>query len=139
MRNWTTLNEELEDRNAELDQALNDVNNLLCSVSIPMVMLDRDLRIRMFTPVGGEALGLRSSDVGRPITELKLDLLVDDLEGQVAEVIRSLETKEQVVATQQGNVYLMRIRPYRSAEDKIEGAVITLVDITEPGSGKTVA
>lgn len=124
----TTLNEELENRNAELDLAINDLNNLLNSANIPIVMLDRDLRIRMFTPVAEKVLNIRPADTGRPIGELNLGIQGEDLEAQVAEVIRTLETKEQEIGAQTGRGYLMRIRPYKTADDKIEGAVLALID-----------
>jgi two-component system CheB/CheR fusion protein len=125
----TTLNEELENRNVELDQAINDLNNLLTSGNIPMVMLGRDLRIRTFTPVAEKLLNLRPADSGRPIGELNLGIGVDDLEGLVADVIQTLETKELEVVAPKGGTHLMRIRPYRTAEDKIEGVVLALFDI----------
>ena len=127
----TTLNEELENRNDELNLALNDVRNLLSSVDISIVMLDRELRIRMFTPVAEKVLGLRSGDVGRSVTELNLGIQVDRLQQQVEEVLDRLETKETAITTRNGSVYLMRTRPYRSVDDRIDGAVVALVDITE--------
>ena len=138
----TTLNEELENRNTDLAQAINDLNNLLTSANIPMVMLDRNLRIRVFTPVAEKVLHLRAADVGRPIGELKLGIAIDDLERRVAEVIRSLETAELQLVAPEGGVYLLRIRPYRTADDKIEGAVLTLVEIRKamtPTDGKNPA
>lgn len=127
----TTLNEELENRNAELAQAINDLNNLLTSANIPIVMLCRNLRIRMFTPVAEKVLGLRSSDIGRPVGELNLGLGVENLEEQVADVIRSLETRELRIVAPSGTAYPMRIRPYRTADDKIEGAVLALMETHE--------
>jgi len=127
----TTLNEELENRNADLDQAINDLNNLITSVNVPIVMVDQDVRIRMFTPVAEKVLNLRPADAGRPLGELNLGIGVDDLHDQVTDVIRTLESKELQITAPDGGIYPMRIRPYRTADDKIAGAVLALMETHE--------
>jgi two-component system CheB/CheR fusion protein len=127
----TTLNEELENRNLELNQAINDLDNLLNTVNIPIVMLGRDLRIRTFTPLAEKVLKLIPADTGRPISELKLGIQVPDLEQQVLRVIETLDAEEKEVRAEDGCWYSVRIRPYRTTDDKIDGAVIALLDITE--------
>lgn len=127
----TTLNEELENRNLELNQAINDLDNLLNTVNIPIVMLGRDLRIRTFTPLAEKVLKLIPADTGRPISELKLGIQVPDLEQQVLRVIETLNAQEIEVRAEDGCWYSIRIRPYRTSDDKIDGAVMAVVDITE--------
>jgi two-component system CheB/CheR fusion protein len=124
----TTLNAELESQNLELSQAINDFNNLHNSVNIPVVLLGTDLRIRSFTPPAERALRLIPADSGRPIDELKLGIEVQNLEQKVIEVIETLNTKEEEVRAHDGRWYLMRIRPYRTTDNKITGAVIALID-----------
>ena len=89
---------------------MNDLNNLLTSANIPIVMLDRDLRIRMFTPVAEKLLNLRPADSGRPIGELNLGIGVDDLDRQVVDVIQTLETKELEVVAPKRGTHLIRDR-----------------------------
>lgn len=130
----TTLNEELENRNAELRQALSDLNNLLASVSIPLLILDNDLCIRCFAPPSESIFRLIPSDCGRPIGELRLGLQhldMEKLERDVRQVIRTLDVYEEQVQTQDGHWYAMRIRPYRTSDDRINGAVVALFDVTE--------
>jgi two-component system CheB/CheR fusion protein len=127
----TTVNEELRTRNAELTQANNDLNNSLASVSLPIVILSTDLRIRRFTPAAERVLHLIATDVGRPIGDIRTKIDVDDLEARIAEAIDAMKTFESDVRDREGRLYSMRIRPYRTAENRIEGAVLTLIDIDE--------
>jgi two-component system CheB/CheR fusion protein len=127
----TSLNEELHVRNTELTQLNNDYNNLLLSSNIPIIMLGRDLRIRHITHQAHEVFNLIPGDVGRPITDIKLNLELEGLEGLVQEVIDSLTVKTQDVQDREGHWYRLSIRPYYTVDKKIEGAVITLVDINE--------
>jgi two-component system CheB/CheR fusion protein len=126
----TTLNEELEGRNQELAQANNDMVNLLASVDIPIVMLDADLRIRRFNTGAQRVLNLIPSDAGRSINDLKLAVDVKDLAELVRDVVENLETREIEVQDGGGRWYALRVRPYKTAEKKIEGAVLALIDIT---------
>jgi two-component system CheB/CheR fusion protein len=126
-----TINEELRTRNADLLQASNDVLNLLNSVNIPVLMLDNDLTIRHFTPPTERLMYVRSSDIGRRITEIRLNLANDDIESVLREVLETLGTKEVEVQDRHGRWHMLRIRPYRTAENKIEGLVLVLVDIDQ--------
>jgi PAS domain-containing protein len=126
----TTVNDELENRNIQLSQAMSDLHNLLNSVNIPVVMLDPDMRIRSFTPLAQRVLKLIPADAGRPIGELKLGIQAANLEAQIMDVIENLNTKEQEVQVADGCWYSMRIRPVRTADQRIVGAVLTLLDIT---------
>jgi len=126
-----TVNEELHNRNFELTEANTDLVNLLSSVNIAMVMLGRDLRIRRVTPRGGQRFGFLSTDVGRPITNIRPNIDVPDLEQMILEVIDTVVVKEREVQDREGHWYSLRILPYKTLEDTIEGAVITLVDIND--------
>ncbi len=126
----TTVNDELENRNIQLSQAMSDLHNLLNSVNVPVVMLDPDLRIRSFTPRARQVLKLIPADIGRPIGELKLGIQVANLEAQTMDVIENLSTKEEEVQAADGCWYSMQIRPVRTPDQRVVGAVLTLLDIT---------
>ncbi len=130
----TTVNDELQRRNTELSQLSNDLSNLLNSVNIPIVMLDNDLRVRHFTLTAERALNLRSSDVGRPIMEIKSNLDISDLETLLARVVGDLKPVEMDVQDRNGAWYSMRIRPYRTEDNKIDGAVMVLYDVEASSS-----
>jgi two-component system CheB/CheR fusion protein len=127
----TTVNEELRCRNAELTQANNDLNNALSSVNLPIIMLSADLRIRRFTPAAERVLHLIPSDVGRPIGDLRLKIDVPDLQSLLAEVVDGAKSSTREVQDREGRWHSMRVRPYRTADNKIEGALLILVDIDE--------
>jgi len=125
----TTVNEELENRNLELSQVNNDLTNLLNSVHIPIVMLGSDLHIRRFTPMAEKLLNVIPTDVGRKISDIKPNVNIPDLEQLILGVIDTLSIKEREVRDQSGHWYSIRIRPYKTSDHKIEGVVLTLVDI----------
>jgi two-component system CheB/CheR fusion protein len=124
-----TTVEELRTRNLDLQQVNNDVTNLLASINIPILMLANDLRIRSFTPMAQRLFNLISTDVGRPFSDIRANLEIPDLAAMILEVMETLNTKEQEVQTQSGYWYALRIRPYRTLENQIEGVVIVLIDI----------
>jgi two-component system CheB/CheR fusion protein len=99
-------------------------------------MLDGDLCIRRFTPPAERIMHVRASDVGRRISEIRLNLMVDDIEPILQEVLETLGTKEIAVQDQQECWHLMRVRPYRTAENKIDGLVLVLVDIDQIRRGE---
>lgn len=125
----TTLNEELQNRNSELSQANNDLNNLIGSFNMPMLMLGNDLSIRRFTPLAEKIFNLIPSDVGRRISDINPNITFRHLDNIVSEVIETLNTREIEVQDAEGRWFSMRVRPYRTSENKIEGAVLVLVDI----------
>ena len=124
-----TLNEELDNRNQELFQANNDLNNLLTAVQIAIVMLGPDLRIRRFNPRAEDLLNLIPADVGRPLGDMRLPVDVPDLERVIMEVLNTLNIKELEVQDREGRWYSLRLRPYRTSDNKIDGVVLALVDI----------
>jgi two-component system CheB/CheR fusion protein len=126
-----TINDEMQNRNSELSRAHNDLINLLSSMNLPVLMLDNELRIRRFTPVSEKILHLIATDVGRPISDLKLRINVPDIQEIVREVIGTPTVYEREVQDEDGHWYAMRVRPYRTTENRIEGAVLQLVDIDE--------
>jgi two-component system, chemotaxis family, CheB/CheR fusion protein len=127
----TTLNEELQNRNVELSQVNNDLLNLLASVNIPILMVGNDLTIRRFTPMAERLFNLIPSDVGRRLSDLNRSLLMPDLDKTIRQVIDDLSIVEREIQDRNGHWYLLRIRPYRTRDNKIEGAVIVLIDVDE--------
>lgn len=124
-----TVNEELRRRTQEATQVSNDLQNLLSSINIPILMLGGDLQIRQFTPAVEGIFNLISTDVGRPLSDINHKLNVPNLEQQILEVIRTLNIKNQEIQDRDGHWYDLRIRPYRTIDNKIDGAVLVLVDI----------
>jgi two-component system CheB/CheR fusion protein len=124
-----TVNEELHNRNVELGQTNNDFVNLLASVQLPIVMLGPDLRIRRFTPMAEKLLNLIASDVGRPISDIKLGIGIPDLEPTLIEVMESVTVREMEVQDRQGRWHILRLRPYRTQDNRIDGAVLVLIDV----------
>jgi two-component system, chemotaxis family, CheB/CheR fusion protein len=133
-----TVNEELQIRNNELFRTNNDLNNLLSSVQMAILMLGSDLRIRWFTPTAEKMLNLIASDVARPIGNLNPALHGVDLEALASTVINAVAVQEQHVQDKNGHWYLLRIRPYQTSENKIEGAVVVLIDIDALKRGEQV-
>ena len=125
----TTVNEELQTRNSELSQTNDDLNNLLSSVNIAIVMLDNELRVRRFTPMARRILNLIPTDIGRPITDLHPAIRVPDLAPMIGEVLESMTVKERDVPDQDGRWFSLSIRPYRTSDNRVDGAVLVLVDI----------
>jgi two-component system CheB/CheR fusion protein len=125
----TTLNEELESRNNEMDGVNNDLHNVLASVNIPMLILGSDLRIRRYTTVAEKLFNLIPADVGRPVTDISMKVDVPDFPKLVTEVIDSLTVKDVEARDKDGHWWSLRIRPYKTTDNRIDGAIIALVDI----------
>jgi two-component system, chemotaxis family, CheB/CheR fusion protein len=126
-----TVNEEIQHRNQQLAQLGNDLINLLHSATIPMVMLGEDLRIRRFTPEAERVLGFSSHDVGKALTHLHLNLDFPQLERWMLDVMRDVTMWSEQVKARDGRTYRLRITPYRTLENKIDGVVLTLLDIND--------
>src|ERR1051326_7742938 len=125
----TTLNEELSNRNLEMMQLTSELNNLLASIQMPIVMVDNALTVRRATPAARGAFNILPTDIGRPLIELRPNIDVPDLENILQDVIETLSARERKVRDRQGRDYLLRIRPYRTTDNKIDGAVLTLIDM----------
>jgi len=123
-----TVNDELHGRNEELMRVNSDLVNLLASVHIAIVMVALDLRIRRFTPMAEKVLNLIPTDVGRPISDIKPNIDCPELEQLIAESIDTVTIKEREVRDRAGNVYNLRIRPYKNVENRIDGAVLALFE-----------
>jgi two-component system CheB/CheR fusion protein len=127
----TTVNQELKIKIEELSQANDDFRNLMNSTAIGTVFLDRALRLKLFTPSARELFNLLPSDVGRPLTDITGQIAVGDLAADVERVLATLQPVQYEVVTRDGRWYLTNILPYRTAEDRIEGAVVNFFDITQ--------
>ncbi|MGH8489735.1 MAG: chemotaxis protein CheB, partial [Gammaproteobacteria bacterium] len=127
----TTVNEQLQHRNLEINQTTNDLQNLLASTAIPVVMVGPDLRIRRMTPPARKILNLLPGDIGRPIGDLKANVDVPDLEALIAEVIEKVQPLEREVRDRESRRYALRVHPYRTLDNKIDGAVLVLLDIED--------
>lgn len=126
-----TVNDELRRRTQEATQVSNDLQNLLNSIHIPILMLGADLQIRRFTPAMEGIFNLISTDIGRPLSDITHKLNVPNLEQQILQVIRTLSLKAQEIQDRDGHWYHLRIRPYRTIDNKIDGAVLVLIDIDD--------
>ncbi|MGE5178650.1 MAG: chemotaxis protein CheB [Bacteroidota bacterium] len=124
-----TLNDELQHRNTEIGQINNDLLNLITSVEIPIVMLGSDMSIRRFSPGAGQMLHIRHVDLGRSIHEVKLPIDAPDLERTLEDVIATGSVREISVRDPAGRWCALRVRPYRTLDNKIDGAVLMLVDV----------
>src|SRR5262249_26118188 len=126
-----TVNDEMQHRNQQLSLANNDLTNLLNSVNIPTVMLGPDLSIRRFTPQAEKALGFSAGDVGRPITQFKSKIKAPELEQTLLDVIHEVVPQQMEIQDASHVWHRLRITPYKTAENKIDGAVLTLLDISD--------
>jgi len=124
-----TLNQELQDGNFQLGRLNDDLLNLLTTVNLPIVMVGRDLRLRRFTPAAEKLFNLIPTDVGRPLGDLRTDLEAPELDREVREVIDTVRVSEREVQDRQGRFYVVRIWPYMTRENTIDGAVVVLVDV----------
>ena len=125
-----TVNEALANRNSELGQLNNDLTNLLASVNVPLVMVGSNLRIRRFTTSAEKLLSLIPTDIGRPISDISPNVPLPDLGAKIQEVLETLVVNEEEIKDREGRNYIVRVRPYRTEDNKIDGAVVALFDVT---------
>ena len=126
----TSLNYEFQSKNEELSEANNDMKNLLDGIQVPTLFLDNDLKIKRFTSHATKIISLIQGDVGRPIADIVSNLRYERLVDDAREVIQTLVSKQLQVQAKDDAWYTMRIVPYRTAENFIDGVVITFSDIT---------
>ncbi len=126
-----TVNEEIQRRNQQLAQLSNDLINLLNSTTIPMIMLGEDLRIRRYTPEAERVFGFSGQDVGKQLSHLRLKFELAQLESWMLDVMRDVSMRQEQIQARDGKSYTLRITPYRTLENKIDGVVLTLLDIAD--------
>jgi two-component system CheB/CheR fusion protein len=126
-----TINRQLEERNVELQLANTDLNNLLTSTHIPIIFLDRDLRVRRFTPAATELMRLVRSDVGRSVEHIKERFFDGGLIGDARRVLETLIPITAEVQTEDGRWYTRTVLPYRTEDDRIDGICIAFQDVTD--------
>lgn len=124
-----TVNDELKARNDELSVLTNDLNNVLSTAGLPILMVDRSVRLRRFTPAAERWLHLIPTDTGRPLSNLLAHVPLPELTSLVTKVIDTLVTETREVQDAQGSWWLLTIHPYRTSEHRIDGAVLVFVDI----------
>jgi len=125
-----TVNQENRHKVEELTQLSGDLQNLMAATEIATLFLDRNLRIMRFTPKVGELFNVRPIDRGRPLADLTHRLGYGSLMDDAAQALEKLVPIEREVSDEAGHWYLTRVMPYRSVADRIEGVVITFIDIT---------
>jgi two-component system CheB/CheR fusion protein len=126
-----TLNAELQHKMGGLAQLNNDQRNLLDNTDVGILFLDAELRVRLFTAGANRVFKLIPGDVGRPLTDIASTLEYPQLADAMLEVSRTLIIHEQVASTRDGCWFQIRIKPYRTTENMIDGVVVNLIDITE--------
>ena len=131
-----TVNEEMQHRNELLTQLNNDLTNLLYSVNLPIVMLSADLSVRRFTPQAAATLGLNSNDIGRPMPRLRLKIDMGNLEQNLLDVIQQVQSKQFSVQDNEGKWCILRIVPYRTMDNRIDGVVLSVVSELGNPSGQ---
>ena len=124
-----TVNAELERKNQELMLTSGDMRNLLNGVDVATIFLDIDLRIRRYTPQTALFMNLLPTDIGRPIKDIAMNLRYDDLIKDIKEVVENLNIKEKEIQTKDGLWFNLKILPYRTVENVIDGVVITFASI----------
>jgi two-component system, chemotaxis family, CheB/CheR fusion protein len=124
-----SVNAELEKRNDELLATNSDMKNLLNSIDVATIFLDTRLRIKRFTPQVGKIMNLISSDVGRPISDITMNLKYEGILADAQEVLEKLTPREKEIQTKDGRWYKVRLLPYRTVDNVIDGVVITVIDI----------
>src|SRR4051812_2437021 len=124
-----TVNDELHSRNQELHQVNSDLVNVLDAVDLPVVILDAERRIRRFTPKARSLMNVLPSDVGRPVGDIRPNVEVTDLDRRIEQSIATGTLNESDVQDREGRWYRMQIRPYRTTDNRVDGAMVSLVDI----------
>jgi two-component system CheB/CheR fusion protein len=127
----TTVNAQLEAKMAELESTTNDLSSLLTSTDIAVLFLDQRFRIRRFTPATKDLFDLIPSDAGRPLSDLRRKFADLNLIPDAQAVLDKLVPVVREVKSESGRAYLRRVLPYRTADNRIDGVVVTFVDVTD--------
>lgn len=126
----TTVNDELRIRNLEITQVNSDLTNLFASIDVAVIMIGSDLTIRRFTPEAQKFLGLIPADIGRPLLNINPTVEIPNFQASVLQVMSNLRPVEKEFNDPKVGRYLLRILPFRTAGNKIDGAVITIIGVT---------
>jgi PAS domain S-box-containing protein len=127
----TTINQEMQHKVEEVGQSNNDLLNLMASTQIATIFVDRELRIKRYTPSAQAIFNLIPSDINRPLAHIAHQLDYDQLAADAARVRETLAQTEREIQSQEGRWYLARLLPYRTLDDTIDGVTLTFVDITD--------
>ncbi len=127
----STVNQELKIKIEELHGANNDLQNLINSRDVGTIFLDRDLFVKLSTPAARTIFNLLDADVGRPLSDITSRIIYNGLQEDARQVLHDLRTVDREIETHDGHWYLMRLRPYRTTDNRIDGVVITFQDITD--------
>lgn len=125
----TTVNDELQARYQEVNDLGNDLMNLVTSVDIPIVIVDRARKVRRFTPRARATFNLLPGDLGRAIAEVRPNIEAPDLDLWITEVIETVTGKEAEVRDREGRWQRLQIRPYQTSDKRIDGAIVSVVDV----------
>jgi len=126
-----TINEQLQNRNQELSQLSDDWTNLLSGLNIPVVMLGSDRRIRRFTSPAENLLNLLPADIGRHFHNIRHNIKAPNVDGLITEVMEKVSQKDLEIQDRDGRWYSMRLRPYRTADNRIDGVLMIFIDIQD--------
>jgi two-component system CheB/CheR fusion protein len=135
----TTVNQELKHKVDEVSMSNNDLQNLMASTEIGTIFVDRELRIKRYTPSAQAIFNLILSDINRPLEHITHKLDYPQIGADAARVLETLEKIEREVQSREARWYLVRLLPYRTVEDKIDGVILTFVDITERREAEAAA
>lgn len=126
-----TVNQELKVKIEETSIASNNLQNIINSTDIGTIFLDRSFRVALYTPAAGSIFNLIPADYGRPLSDITHKLEYHELQRDAETVLEKLNIIEKEVSTANGDVYLMRLTPYRTDEDRINGIIISFINVTE--------
>jgi two-component system CheB/CheR fusion protein len=135
----TTTNRQLQERNEELRTLTSDLDNLLVSANVPTVFLDRELRVRRFTPAAAEVVRVGPADVGRPLADLALRVRDEDLLAAAERVLEDPTPVGAEVCDADGRWFFRRVLPYRNSDGEVDGACLTFHDITAQKEATTAS
>ena len=127
----TTVNQEYKEKIEELGRANSDLQNLMASIDIGIVFLDRGLQIKRYTPQIQQLFNITSADIGRPLQHFTNNLDYGSMTQDADESLRSLHSIEREIRSNDGRSFMARVRPYRTVDDRIDGVVFTFVDISD--------
>jgi two-component system CheB/CheR fusion protein len=125
----STVNEELRHRNRELSTLSSDLANVLAGTQIPIIIVGTDLRLRRMTPAASRVMKVIATDIGRPLGDIRLRVPLDDLEARITHTIETLDVYTENVRDEDGRWWELTIRPYQTADRRVDGAVLVFGDV----------